>query len=334
VRRYWDILGQPQRSVIVSRWNGYHGSTMAGASLGGMKGMHEQGGLPIPGIVHIDQPYWFENGGTMTRDEFGIACARQLEAKIKEIGADKVAAFIGEPIQGAGGVIIPPSTYWPEVQRICDQYGILLVSDEVITGFGRTGRWFGCETMGTKPDLMTFAKGVTSGYVPLGGVMVGGRVAKVLIEQGGEFNHGYTYSGHPVACAVALANIKLVRDLGLVDRVRDDVGPYLAQHYAQLAEHPLVGEAQSTGLMAALLLVKDKSANGGRGTPFPAEREIGMVCRGHCFREGLIMRAVGDRMIIAPPLVITRAQIDEMVALIKRCLDLTLADVRKNGWDQ
>jgi putrescine---pyruvate transaminase len=334
VRRYWDILGQPQRSVIVSRWNGYHGSTMAGASLGGMKGMHEQGGLPIPGIVHIDQPYWFENGGTMTRDEFGIACARQLEAKIKEIGADTVAAFIGEPIQGAGGVIIPPSTYWPEIQRICDQYGILLVSDEVITGFGRTGRWFGCETMGTKPDLMTFAKGVTSGYIPLGGVMVGDRVAKVLIEQGGEFNHGYTYSGHPVACAVALANIKLVRDLGLVDRVRDDVGPYLAQHYAQLAEHPLVGEAQSTGLMAALLLVKDKSANGRRGTPFPAEREIGMVCRGHCFREGLIMRAVGDRMIIAPPLVITRAQIDEMVALIRRCLDLTLADVRKNGWDQ
>jgi putrescine---pyruvate transaminase len=331
VRRYWDLLGQPQRNVIVSRWNAYHGSTMAGASLGGMKGMHEQGGLPIPGIVHIDQPYWFDNGGTMTRDEFGIACARQLEAKIKELGADKVAAFIGEPIQGAGGVIIPPATYWPEIQRICDQYGILLVSDEVITGFGRTGRWFGCETMGTKPDLMTFAKGVTSGYIPLGGVMVGDRVAKVLIERGGEFNHGYTYSGHPVACAVALANIKLVRELGLVDRVHDDVGPYLAQHYAQLAEHPLVGEAQSTGLMAALLLVKDKQ---GRGTAFAPEREIGMVCRGHCFREGLIMRAVGDRMIIAPPLVITRAQIDEMVALIRRCLDLTLADVRSNGWDR
>jgi putrescine---pyruvate transaminase len=331
VRRYWDLLGQPQRSVIISRWNGYHGSTMAGASLGGMKGMHEQGGLPIPGIVHIDQPYWFENGAGMTRDEFGIACARQLETKIKEIGADKVAAFIGEPIQGAGGVIIPPSTYWPEVQRLCDQYGILLVSDEVITGFGRTGRWFGCETMGTKPDLMTFAKGVTSGYIPLGGVMVGERVAKVLIEQGGEFNHGYTYSGHPVACAVALANIKLVRELGLVDRVRDDVGPYLAQHYAQLAEHPLVGEAQTAGLMGALLLVKNKD---GRGTAFAPEREIGMVCRGHCFREGVIMRAVGDRMIIAPPLVITRAQIDEMVALIRRCLDLTLADVRKNGWDR
>jgi putrescine---pyruvate transaminase len=334
VRRYWDLLGQPQRNVIVSRWNGYHGSTMAGASLGGMKGMHEQGGLPIPGIVHIDQPYWFEHGPSMTRDEFGLACAGQLEAKIKELGPDKVAAFIGEPVQGAGGVIVPPSTYWPEIQRICDQYGILLVSDEVITGFGRTGRWFGCETMGTKPDLMTFAKGVTSGYIPLGGVMVGDRVAKVLIEQGGEFNHGYTYSGHPVACAVALANIKLVRELGLVERVRDDVGPYLAQAFAQLAEHPLVGEAQTCGLMGALLLVKHKTATGGWGLAFPPEREIGMVCRGHCFREGLIMRAVGDRMIIAPPLVITRAQIDEMVALIRRCLDLTLADVRKNGWDR
>ncbi|MDH4061285.1 MAG: aspartate aminotransferase family protein [Aquincola sp.] len=334
VRRYWDVLGQPKRQTLISRWNAYHGSTMAGASLGGMSGMHAQGGLPIPGIVHIDQPYWFENGADMTREAFGIACARQLEAKILEIGADTVAAFIGEPIQGAGGVIVPPATYWPEIQRICDQYGILLVSDEVITGFGRTGRWFGCETMGTRPDLMTFAKGVTSGYIPLGGVMVGERVAQVLIEQGGEFNHGYTYSGHPVACAVALANIRLIREQGLVERVRDDVGPYLAQAYAQLADHPLVGEAQTCGLMAALLLVQDKSGRGGRGTPFPSELEVGMVCRAHCFGNGLIMRAVGDRMIIAPPLVITRSQIDEMVALIRRCLDLTLADVRARGWDR
>jgi putrescine aminotransferase len=331
VRRYWDLLGQPQRNVIVSRWNAYHGSTMAGASLGGMKGMHEQGGLPIPGIVHIDQPYWFENGDELSREDFGLACARQLEARIIELGADRVAAFIGEPVQGAGGVIVPPSTYWPEIQRVCDRYGILLVSDEVITGFGRTGHWFGCETMGTKPDLMTFAKGVTSGYIPLGGVMVGERVARVLIDQGGEFNHGYTYSGHPVACAVALANLRLIRERQLVERVREDVGPYLAQAYAQLAEHPLVGEAQTCGLMGALLLVKNKA---GRGTPFPGELEVGMVCRGHCFREGLIMRAVGDRMIVAPPLVITRAQIDEMAALIRRCLDLTLADVRKSGWDR
>ncbi len=334
VRRYWDLLGQPERQVIISRHNAYHGSTMAGASLGGMSGMHAQGGLPIPGIVHIEQPYWFEKAPDgMSRDDFGLLAASWLEAKIQELGANKVAAFIGEPIQGAGGVIIPPATYWPEIQRICDRHGILLISDEVITGFGRTGRWFGCETMGFKPDLMTFAKGVTSGYVPLGGVMVGERVAKVLIDKGGEFNHGYTYSGHPVACAVALANIRLVRKLGLVERVRNEVGPYLAKAFAQLTKHPLVGEAQSCGLMGALLLVKEKTGGDGRGTQFPAEREVGMVCRGHCFANGLIMRAVGDRMIIAPPLVITQAQIDEMVALIGRCLDLTLADVRARGWD-
>jgi putrescine aminotransferase len=330
VRRYWDLLGQPQRQVVISRHNAYHGSTMAGASLGGMAGMHAQGGLPIPGIVHIEQPYWWEHGrpAGLTRDAFGLVAARWLEAKILEIGPEKVAAFIGEPVQGAGGVIIPPASYWPEVQRICDRHGVLLVSDEVICGFGRTGHWFGCETFGFRPDLMTFAKGVTSGYVPLGGVMVGDRVARVLVDEGGEFNHGYTYSGHPVACAVAVANIRLIQQLGLVQHVHDDVGPYLAEGFAKLRDHPLVGDAETCGLMGALLLVRDKA----RGTPFPEALEIGMVCRGHCFREGVIMRAVGDRMIIAPPLVITRAQVDEMLALIRRCLDLTLADAQRQGW--
>ncbi|WP_425259494.1 aspartate aminotransferase family protein [Rubrivivax sp. RP6-9] len=328
VRRYWDLLGQPQRKVLISRHNAYHGSTMAGASLGGMSGMHAQGGLPIPDITHIEQPYWFEHGKGMSRDEFGLVAARWLEDKILAVGPERVAAFIGEPVQGAGGVIIPPATYWPEIQRICDKYGVLLVSDEVICGFGRTGRWFGCETLGFRPDLMTFAKGVTSGYVPLGGVMVGDRIAKVLVEQGGEFNHGYTYSGHPVACAVALANIRLIREQRLVEHVHDDVGPYLAAQFAALRDHPLVGDAETCGLMGAILLIQDKAKN----TPFPESREIGMVCRGHCFREGLIMRAVGDRMIIAPPLVITRTQIDEMMALIRRCLDLTLADARAGGW--
>ncbi|MBK9362436.1 MAG: aspartate aminotransferase family protein [Rubrivivax sp.] len=331
VRRYWDILGQPQRQVIISRRNAYHGSTMAGASLGGMSGMHAQGGLPIPGIVHIEQPCWRELGQGMSKDEFGLVAARWLEDRILELGAHNVAAFIGEPVQGAGGVIIPPATYWPEIQRICDQYGVLVVSDEVICGFGRTGAWFGCETFGFRPDLMTFAKGVTSGYVPLGGVMVGDRIARVLIEQGGEFAHGYTYSGHPVACAVGVANIRLIQQLGLVQHVHDDVGPYLAQRYAELAGHPLVGQAETCGLMGALQLVNGKSRDG-LGTDFDPALEVGMLCRGHCFREGVIMRAVGDRMIIAPPLVITRAQIDEMVALIRRCLDLTLADLQARGW--
>jgi putrescine aminotransferase len=340
VRRYWDVLGQPDRSVIISRHNAYHGSTMAGASLGGMSDMHAQGGLPIPGIVHIEQPFWFAHGRgehpqpmspeaeKASRDRFGLEAAGWLEARILEIGADKVAAFIGEPVQGAGGVIVPPDTYWPEIQRICDKYGILLVSDEVICGFGRTGNWWGCETLGFRPDLMTFAKGVTSGYIPLGGVMVGERVARVLIDQGGDFNHGYTYSGHPVACAVGLANVRLIQREGLVERVREDTGPYLAEKFRELSAHPLVGEAQTIGLMGALQLVRDKST----GTCFDSDLSVGMLCRGHCFGNGLIMRAVGDRMIVAPPLVITRAQIDELARLIRYCLDLTLADVRQRGW--
>jgi putrescine---pyruvate transaminase len=328
VRRYWDLQGEPLRSVIISRHNAYHGSTMAGASLGGMSGMHEQGGLPIPGIVHIEQPFWFESDRSLSREDFGLKAARALEAKITEIGGDKVAAFIGEPVQGAGGVIVPPATYWPEIQRICDQYGILLISDEVITGFGRTGNWFGCETMGFRPDLMTFAKGVSSGYIPLGGVMVGERVARALIDQGGEFNHGYTYSGHPVACAVAVANIRLVQRERLVEKVRDESGPYLAKKFAELGEHPLIGEAQTCGLMGALQIVKDKRT----GQVFDSKLEVGMLCRAHCFGNGLIMRAVGDRMIIAPPLVMTLPQIDEMVALIKKCLDLTHAELKQRGW--
>lgn len=333
VRRYWDLMGQPERKVIIGRINGYHGSTMAGASLGGMSGMHAQGDLPIPNITHIGQPYFFENGlpGESEAD-FGIRAAGWLEDKILELGADKVAAFIAEPVQGAGGVIIPPATYWPEIQRIVDKYGILLVSDEVICAFGRLGHWFAYEKFGYKPDLVTFAKAVTSGYIPLGGVMVGDRVAKVLIEQGGEFNHGYTYSGHPVACAVALANLELMERDNLVGRVKDDIGPYLAQAYAGLADHPLVGVAETCGFVAGLVLVKGKERGAdGRMTMFPEDLAVGMKCRAHCFKNGLIMRAVGDRMIIAPPLTMTHAQIDEMMALIWKVLDLTLAELKAGG---
>jgi putrescine---pyruvate transaminase len=328
VRRYWDLLGQPDRQVIISRQNAYHGSTMAGASLGGMDYMHAQGGLPIPGIVHIQQPYYFEHGAGLGREEFGLVAARWLEEKILAVGADKVAAFIGEPVQGAGGVIIPPPTYWPEIQRICEKYDILLVTDEVICAFGRLGEWFGCEYFGIRPDLMSFAKGVTSGYIPLGGVLVGDRVANVLIEKGGEFNHGYTYSGHPVACAVAVENIGIIRREKLVEKVRDDIGPYLAQQFGKLIEHPLVGLAETCGLMAGLMLLKDKTTQ----RRFPSELAVGMVCRGHMFDNGMIMRAVGDRMIIAPPLVTTRLQIDEMMELIRYCLDLTYQDVKQRAW--
>ena len=332
VRRYWDLKGQPQRHTIISRFNAYHGSTMAGASLGGMEGMHAQGGLPIPGIVHIRQPNYLEAGRGMTEDEFGIEAASWLEEKILDVGPEKVAAFIGEPIQGAGGVVIPPSTYWPEIQRICDKYGILVIADEVITGFGRTGHMFASELFGIQPDLITFAKGVTSGYIPLGGVLVGERVAEVLIEQGGEFTHGFTYSGHPVACAAALESLRILEKENLVQRVRDDTGPYLAQRFATLADHPLVGYANSCGFVAGLNLVRRKGPTIHGNEYFDPKLEVGMVCRGYMFDNGMIMRAVGDRMIIAPPLVMTREQIDEMVALIRRCLDETYADLQQRGW--
>ncbi len=328
VRRYWDLLGQPQRKVIIGRLNGYHGSTMAGASLGGMSGMHAQGDLPIPNITHIEQPYFYENGlPGETADEFGCRAARWLEDKILAVGPDRVAAFIAEPVQGAGGVIIAPATYWPEIQRIIDKYGILLISDEVICAFGRLGHWFAYEKFGYKPDLVTFAKAVTSGYIPLGGVMVGDRVARVLIDQGGEFTHGYTYSGHPVACAVALANLDLMEREQLPQRVKGELGAYLARRYDELNDHPLVGLAETCGFMAGLVLVKNKVTR----ERFPAEIDVGMVCRGHCFRNGLLMRAVGDRMIVAPPLVMTHADIDEMLALIRLALDLTLKDLRAMG---
>jgi putrescine aminotransferase len=327
VRHYWNVLGQPERTVIISRHNAYHGSTMAGASLGGMKPMHEQGGLPIPGIVHIRQPYWFGEGGDLSPEEFGLVAARALEEKILAIGPEKVAAFIGEPIQGAGGVIIPPSTYWPEIQRIVDKYGILLVADEVICGFGRTGRWFGSEYFGIRPDLMPIAKGLSSGYLPIGGVMVGDRVAAVMTEKAGEFNHGFTYSGHPVACAVACAAINILREERIVERVRDDVGPYLQRRWQELASHPLVGEARIVGLIGALELVKDKA----KRVAFPDPGEVGVICRGLCIANGLVMRAVRDTMIVAPPLVITHAQIDELVEKARLALDQTQQELQRQG---
>ena len=288
---------------------------MAGASLGGMSGMHAQGDLPIPNITHIEQPYFFEKAQAgESRDEFGLRAARWLEEKILAVGPDRVAAFIAEPVQGAGGVIIPPDTYWPEIQRIVDKYGILLISDEVICAFGRLGHWFAYEKFGYKPDLVTFAKGVTSGYIPLGGVMVGDRVAKVLIEQGGEFNHGYTYSGHPVACAVALANIELMeREQPAWTGCSDDTGAYLAAALCRAQRPPAGGRGRNLRFCGRPGAGEEQ---GHHGRLRRRTLGVGMMCRAHCFKNGLIMRAVGDRMIIAPPLVMTRAQIDEMMALI------------------
>ncbi|MFM7434090.1 MAG: aspartate aminotransferase family protein, partial [Gammaproteobacteria bacterium] len=327
-RRYWALRGEPERTVIISRWNGYHGSTMAGASLGGMKAMHAQGGLPIPDIVHIGQPYWFECGGDLEPAEFGLRAARELEAKILEIGPQRIAAFIGEPVQGAGGVIIPPETYWPEVQRIIEKYGILFASDEVICGFGRTGRWLGCEHYGTRPDFMTLAKAITSGYQPLGALMVSDRVAEVFIETGGEFAHGYTYSGHPVAAAVALANLDILQRERVIERVREDLAPYWATRWRELAAHPLVGEARSLGLFGALELVPAKPSR----RFFKDRGTVGTRGRDLAIRNGLVMRAVWDTLIVAPPLVITRSEIDELISKAVLTLDQLHAGLAQDGW--
>ena len=309
VRRYFQVIGQPQRQIVISRWNAYHGSTVASASLGGMKPMHEQGGLPIPDIEHIEQPYWFKLGGQRTPQDFGLEAARWLDQRITELGAHRVAAFIGEPVQGAGGVIVPPESYWPEIARICRKHGVLLVSDEVICGFGRTGRWFGCQHYGVTPDLMPIAKGLSSGYLPIGGVMVSDHVADALIENGGEFFHGFTYSGHPACAAVAAANVRIIRDEGLVERVQNDIGPYFKQQLSRLLELPLVGEIRCLGLMAGIQLCADPV----RRTLFSSEGDVGNACRDYALEAGLVMRATGDTMILSPPLTITHEQVDELV---------------------
>jgi putrescine aminotransferase len=319
IRRYWALQGKPEKMTIIARKNAYHGSTLAGASLGGMKAMHEQMMLPVPGIEHIEQPYHFELGAGQTPEEFGLRQARLLEEKILELGADKVAAFIGEPVQGAGGVIIPPESYWPEIQRICEKYDVLLVADEVITAFGRLGEWFGSTRMGIRPDLISFAKAVTSGYLPLGGCLVSDRVAEPIIAKGGEFAHGYTYSGHPAACAVAIANLRIMQEEKLIDRVRESTAPYFSEKWAGLADHPIVGEARSIGLMGAIELVRDKLSR----ERFDKDLGAGTRCRDFCVNNGVVMRAVGDTMIVAPPIIITHGQLDELVEKAWKCLDLT-----------
>jgi putrescine aminotransferase len=320
-RVYWDCLGKPGKKTFIARRNAYHGSTVAGASLGGMRPMHAQSGLPIPGVHHIPQPYWFGEGGDSDPAAFGLARARELEKAIDVLGADSICAFIAEPIQGAGGVVIPPETYWPEIVRICRERDVLLIADEVICGFGRTGRWFGSDTYDIPADLMSIAKGMTSGYVPMGGVFVSDRVAEVVAAHAGEFYHGYTYSGHPAACAAGLANLRILREEKLVERVADDVGPRLARLWAGLADHPLVGEARTKGLLGALELVADKATR----TRFPDLGATGRRCRDLAVRNGLVMRAVGDSMIVAPPLVIAHDELDELARRARRTLD-DLAD--------
>ena len=327
VRHYWQVKGEPKRKVFISRWNAYHGSTVAGVSLGGMKGMHVQGDLPVPGVEHVRQPYWFNEGRDMSPEDFGLACAKAIEDKILEVGPENVAAFIGEPVQGAGGVIIPPANYWPEVERIVRKYGILLVCDEVICGFGRTGNMWGHETMGVKPDMIAMAKGLSSGYQPISAVAVSKEIVDVL-KTGGDFVHGFTYSGHPVAAAVALRNIEIMERENLVERTRSETGPYLAKALTTLNDHPLVGETRSVGLLGAVEIVANKTTGARFGG---AEGTAGPMVRDLCIENGLMVRGIRDTIVMCPPLIITTAQIDEMVRIISLALDLAKGKLSSSG---
>ncbi|MAJ59757.1 MAG: aspartate aminotransferase family protein [bacterium TMED88] len=317
VRWYNHIQGRPEKYHFIGREMGYHGSTMAAASLGGFSSMHEGFRLPLEGFHHVMPPYSF---GLAQPDEdeaaFGLRAARAVEEKILELGAENVAAFVGEPVMGAGGLIVPPATYWPEVSRICREHDVLLIVDEVICGFGRTGRWFGSETYDIAPDVMTLAKGITSGYVPLSAVMVSEEICQVLEEEGGEFPHGYTYSGHPTTCAAALANIRLLED-GIVERCGKERAPYFQERVRQLADHPMVGEVRGVGMLAGVELVRDKADR----SRWDDRSTAGSMTRDACMRNGIVSRAVGDTMVMAPPLVTELQDIDLMIERLGQSID-------------
>ncbi len=288
VRRYWQILGKPQKKIMIVPLErlprldpGQHRARRD--EVHARDGRHAAGLRPHRRTLLVRQRRRAEPG-----TEFGRRAALQLEEKILELGAENVAAFVAEPFQGAGGMIFPPQSYWPEIQRICRQYDVLLCADEVIGGFYRTGEWFAHEHFGFQPDTLSIAKGLTSGYIPMGGLVLGKRIAEVLVEQGGVFAHGLTYSGHPVAAAVAIANLKALRDEGVVTRVREETGPYLQRCLREVfGDHPLVGEVQGAGFVAALQFAENKATR----KRFANENDLAWRCRTIGFEEGVIIRS-------------------------------------------
>ena len=325
IRHYWALKGEPKRRYIISRKMAYHGSTIAAGSMGGMAHVHAHSYPVYEGFTHVMDPYWFGEGRDgETLEAFGLRAAQALEDEIIRLGPENVAAFAGEPVQGAGGVRIPPSTYWPAVQKIIDKYGILFLADEVICGFGRLGQWFGSTHYGIRPNLITFAKACTSGYLPLSGVIIDDAIAATLMAHEDDFNHGYTYSGHPVACAVGLKNIEIIEREGMLKNVNETLAPRLAKMLAKFKDHPLAGEVRSVGMLGAIELVADKKTR----RRFDNPGRVGLICRNHFIENGFIMRAVFDTMVCSPPLIWTEAEFQEAERIIGKALDLTLNAIR------
>jgi putrescine aminotransferase len=312
-RFYWKAVGKPEKTRFISRIKGYHGVTMAAMSATGLPVYWPMFEPRVPGFSHIESPYPYRFVNPTPGISDGIAAANLLEAAILREGPETVAGFIAEPVQGAGGVIPPQDDYFARIREICDRYEVLLISDEVITGFGRTGRWFGLEHYGIQPDIAQFAKGVTSGYIPLGGIGVSDRIAEAIDEVPVEkrWMHAYTYSGHPTSCAVALANIAIIEREGLVDRAAVG-GARLNDGLAQLHSLSAVGDVRGKGMMAAVELVADKATK----AAYPAADNIGVKVQKAMAERGLFTRVVGDTICLAPPLVTTDEQIDRIVAIV------------------
>lgn len=316
-RFYWKAVGKPAKIKIISRTRAYHGLTMAAMSATGMPAFWTMFEPRVPNFLHIESPYPYRFNHTDTTVSAGVAAANLLEQKILEEGADTVAAFIAEPIQGAGGVIVPPADYFPRIRAICDKYEVLLISDEVITGFGRTGKWFGLEHYGVQPDIMQFAKGITSGYVPLGGIGVSDRIAEVMnsVPASQRWMHAYTYSAHPTSCAVALENIAIIEKERLVQRAALQ-GAKLMQSLQSLKGVEGVGNVRGLGLIAAVEIVADKETK----AQFPADRQLSQRMMDALLAKGLYTRVLFDTIAISPPLVVTDEQIDRIVEIIRATL--------------
>ncbi len=316
-RFYWKVNGKPDKVKIIARQHAYHGVTLAAMSATGMAPYWKMFEPRVPNFLHIQAPYPYRFEGVKPGETIGQAAARELEEKILAEGPDTVAAFIAEPVQGAGGVIVPPDDYFPNIRRICDKYDVLFIADEVITGFGRTGSWFALGRWGVEPDIMAFAKGVTSGYLPLGGIMISDRLRDAVLSAPYEnrWMHAFTYSGHPTCCAVGLKNIEIIEKEGLVKNAAE-MGARLLTGLKTLYEFAAVGDVRGLGLMAAVELVSDRTTK----APNDPTKEIGERVRQECVKRGLYTRIRGDVIMLSPPLVIREEQVDRMVEILREAL--------------